>query len=357
MNIYWVDLKRFIQDKLKIILITTLILGVVLSLGLITLNSSSPSNNVVETQLDRTEDNNSEEDYIPSYFEFFMLFEDGEHFTQAGFLKELFNSNAVYELVENETGIDLKGIRKEAIELGAKEDFLPITIDIDGGTKIMVATVETGNSKNNVEVANLYHDLIINNGFPSLNMYEIYSLTSPTTVEEEALEDQIDEELQTQNKNSMKFYIKNIAFGIITAFFLSTGFFVAKEFFSKKLNYTFSYNTNIPDVFMLFDRTNHDVSLLRTFINRPQKTENKVIVSEGELTEDIYSILNNSVFIEYEKSLGVYSSLSEISADEEVEEIILFIESTKTSREWYNRQVDLSKIFKTPIKIIQVNSI
>lgn len=32
MNIYWVDLKRFIQDKLKIILITTLILGVVLSL-------------------------------------------------------------------------------------------------------------------------------------------------------------------------------------------------------------------------------------------------------------------------------------------------------------------------------------
>src|SRR5699024_1316904 len=173
MNIYWLEIKRFLKENKKNIIMGTLLLGVLLGGAITFLNQT----NTEEEQETEIEDSREvfENDSRSAFFRFYIEKPDGTAFGNQATMDQLFNLDSLYEKAMTETNINIEEI-KEAAEEKEISDFSPVKVKVNGDSNIFVAIFETGNNTENMNLANFYYDYLFNNGFNILKDHEIYSL-------------------------------------------------------------------------------------------------------------------------------------------------------------------------------------
>src|SRR5699024_10378070 len=333
MNLYWIEIKRFLKKYYKIILLSSILFSVFF-IGILFITKKDTT--IDEDSLD--EDNieifggNSK----PSYFRFYVEQPDGYTYTNGATVDELFNLDEMYELASERTGIDLFSLKEEIhSQLNESEEVLkPVNVKIDTSSNILTAFFITGNDTDNLKIASFYYNYLFNEGFEILDNNLLYSLEEPQLSEPRIAEEEKLENDSKPIKNiSIKEIVKDGAFGFVLGCRLSIGFVVVKELFSKKLNYSFTYNTGNPDYFVLYDSKITTVEFIHQFISLPFKNK-KIFVTLNISNNTIKELISGSN--DLENQCEKYHSLSDIPVSKEIDEIIIFVLSNDTSRKWYN---------------------
>lgn len=354
MNIYWTDLKRFLVNSFKkLILLSTLLIVVIIGLIYIYKNNSNldAAEESVENEF------NDMEDSKEAYFRFYIENHDGEYFNNAKIIDELFNLDETYVSVKNNTGIDLlklveKQDLKEKEDLNEKEEesqdssktYQPVIVKVDSSSNIITATFETGNSDKNLEIAEFYRNYLFTEEMEILKNKTVYSIEAIKLFDGEENNDNTEIEKTSSNKFSVIDGFIAVALGVTFSFL----FIFSKELFSRKLNYSFSYNTGDPDYFIVYDLKDENSTYAEQFVKIPFD-HNRITLCENNL-KNIKEM--DAYFL---GELKITNSLSNLDKDTQIDEIIIKVISKHTSRQWYNQQLELAKLWGVPVKVIQIN--
>lgn len=350
MNIYWLEIKRFLKENKKNIIIGTLFLGVLLGGAITFLNL----NNSEEEQETEIEDSREvfENDSRSAYFRFYIEKIDGSSFSNAATLNELFNIEELYERVLDETDINIKEI-KEFAEDKEIIDFSPVKVKINGDSNIYTAIFETGNNKDNLTLANYYYNYLFNNQFSILEKHTIYSLVEPELVKD--IEKKEEDTKVVQSKKSNFEWIKNIIINLIIGFILSVvlviGILLLKELFGNKLNYFFGYDAEEFDDFILYDKKLNNKKSIQYFLDLPHSANKLILIESGINQEQKRLLFDNS-----NSNINISNAIDNTSTSEIYDEIILIIKVNETTRKWYNEQKKLINLHEAKTKIIQLNN-
>lgn len=345
MNMYWLELKRFLKEKSKYIITGTLLFGLLFSILLVILDQTDSEIDMEIKESSEIFDNDSK----ASFFQFYIEKEDGSSFKNEAIMNELFNTDDLYKEVLLETNIDINEII-EISEEKAYFDFLPIKVKFNGDSDIYTAFFETGDESGNIRVANFYYDYLLDDNFTVLESHKIIPLVEPRIVEYE-------EEIQVTESSkikiaSMKNIIINTVLGFILAFGTVAGLLILKELFGKKLSYIFGYTSENFDDFIIYDKNFTNEKSVQYFLSIPENAK-KLILSETKLNKNDQNIL----FADTNLDIQLVDSIELASTTNIYDEIILIIKTGETTRTWYNKQIDLIELHDTKNKGIQLNNI
>ena len=357
MDIYMLEIKRFFKDNQKFIIATTLILGILIAGLNIFLNQSSEleeqNTEVVESQGVFNEDSR------PAFFRFYVENSDGYAFSNAVTLDQLFNLGSVYDDVKAETNIDIKKIKETALEKG-NLDFSPVRVSVDYDSYIFIATFETGNNSKNLQLANFYNNLLLNNEISILENHTIYSLVEPQLVPEleEATDEEAEEgsnkEILDQTQRTLMDWVKEIVIsliiGLVLAAVFSTGVMLLKELFGKKLNYFFGYDGESFDNYIVYDKQLANDESVQYFVGLDNSL-NKLILMESEINQSEKEVLFNNLEFNFDFSQSITST----RISNKYDEIILIVNPCSTTRKWFNNQVKLIGLHDAKTKLVQMN--
>src|SRR5699024_5269420 len=287
MNIYLLEIKRFLKENKKNIILGTLFFGVLLG-GIITvLDQSNSEEEEQETEIEDSKkifENNSRS----AYFRFYIEKKDGSSLNNAATMNELFNMESLYEEILVETNIDIEEI-KELAEEKKVPDFSPVKVKIND-SNIYTAIFETGNNKENMILANYYYNYLLEEHFDLLENHKTYLLVEPEFVKDK--EEQKNEISQSKNSKIelIKDNIINIITGFIFAIALSFGLLLLRELFVKKLNFIFGYTAEDFDDFIVYDKQFNNEKSVQYFVGTPNDAE-KLILTEVGLDDDDKKLL------------------------------------------------------------------
>ena len=345
MNIYWLELKRFFQEKINYIVMGTLILGLILSFFLMLTEGTDSEEEIVKNEREEIFETKSQS----SYFRFYIEKQDGSSFSNGSIMNELFNMENIYKKVLLETDIDINKIIDTAEE---KEyfDFSPVTVKFDGNSNIYAALFGTGDNLKNMQIASFYYDYLLDDNFTVLESHRILPIDEPELIEDEENTQStgLSEEKYTNIKNT----IINIIFAVVAAFGLTTGILILKELFGKNLSFLFGYKVEEFDDFIVYDKKFANKKSIQYFLGFPEKSQ-KLILTESNLNKTDRNILfaDNNLHVQLLNSIE-YAPVTNI-----YDEIILIIKTGETTRKWYEKQVSLLELHDTKNKVIQLNNI
>ena len=357
MYIYILEIKRFLKENKKYLIIGTLFLSVLFSGAITLLNQTD----IEEEQETGIEDSLEvfENDSRSAYFRFYIEKVDGSSFSNAATLNELFNMEELYEKVLTETNIDIK----EIIEFAEDKEFIdfsPIKVKINGDSNIYTAIFETGDNSDNISLANYYYSYLFDRQFNMLEKHTVYSLVEPELVEdtEEKEKDTEEKEKDTkvvQSKKSNFEWIKNIIINLVIGFILSVvlviGILLLKELFGNKLNYFFGYDAEEFDDFILYDQKLNNGKTIQYFLGLPYSANKLILIESGINQEQKNLLFDNS-----NPNFDISNSIDKTSTSKIYDEIILIVKVNETTRRWYNEQKKLINLHEAKTKIIQLNN-
>lgn len=348
MNLYWLEIKRFIKEYAIKIVIGAILLGILLGGALTYLRQSSPE----KEQEEEIEDSELvfENDSRAAFFRFYIERPDGTSFNNAPTMNDLFNMRDLYQEVLTETNIDIEEI-KELAEEKEVPDFSPIKVSTRNDSYIFTAVFETGDDQDNLELANFYYDSLFGERFSILENNKIYSVTEPILVEDT---EEAEAEKVTQSKKStseiVRTIISNSVIGIILSTALMIGLALLNEMFGKKLNFIFGYDAEDFDEFMIYDKKLDNEKSLQYFARIPHSAKKLVLVETGLSEAEEGKIFNNS-----DSNIDISHSIESTSTSDSYDEIIVIVKVSETTRKWYNDQRKLIGLQDAQSKLIQLN--
>src|SRR5699024_2802123 len=349
MNIYWLEIKRFLNKNKKTIIIGTLIFGALLG-GVITFLNQTNAEEEQETEIEDSQEV-FENDSRSAYFRFYIEKIDGSSFSNSATLNELFNMEELYEKVLTETDIDIKEI-KEFAEDKEILDFSPIKVKINGDSNIYTAIFETEDNRDNMILANYYYNNLFDKQFNMLEKQTVYSLVEPELVKD--TQEKEEDTKVVQSKKTDFDWVKNIIINLIIGFILSVvlviGILLLKELFGNKLNYFFGYDAEDFDDFILYDKKLNNKKSIQYFIDLPHSA-NKLILTESEINKEQKKLL----FDTSNPNFDISNSINNTSTSKIYDEIILIVKANETTRKWYNEQKKLIRLHETKNKMNQFN--
>lgn len=354
------EIKRFIKKKFKPIILSALIIGVILSIF-----TYFRQENNSTTEEDLVNNESEIYDYIDSqaaYFRFYLEKPDGDPFRNVGTIRELFTSDNVYDDLFQETQIDVEDSEDIIREESGQIDFSSIDVLLDESSNMYVAIFETGNNRRNLDVANYYYKLLLNERFEVLNNLNIYSITNPQLVEMPTDTDLEEAKLTSeQNINPQKYLLYFFIF-LIGGVILMSVVLTVFELYSKKLNFSFAYIADESNNFIVVDENLDNWTLIGNYIGRPYRSD-KILLTEKILIDDIKKrIIGNKkeeiVFNELQSNkltLIEETTLDNVNLMNDYSEVIIVVFSGETSREWYETQRTLCKLYNLSVKTVQIN--
>jgi len=356
MKVYLNEIFRFFKKYLLYILIGGVLLGLLFG-GFLYTRTQNDEETTEEPEVELSEER-LENQAEPAYFRFYIVRPNGNIFTNNSLIDEIFNLENTTDNVLEATGINIERIEKNINEENEEEnnsDSEPhkvVNVTRDNASNVITAAFDSGDRNSNLTLANYYYDFLSNEQLGVLSENSLYSVVEPRLVEipEDVETDETGSESSQQTTSfSLTSFIINFVIGVIFSFFLLIVFFLMKELFSKKLNFAFTYDTGKQENFLLYDETVYSPDLINYFIGLPNSTE-KVILSENNLEN--MSSLNNDLDLD---TINNYQSILNINHLNDLKEIIILVSANNTSRKWYEKQFELSKMKNIQIKIVQVN--
>ena len=286
----------------------------------------------------------------PAIFEMYIEYENGSVYTNTLLLEEAMKTDANIQAAEEATGVEISDL----IEMEEKTNYPKTARDrgVLGASRneasnIWVFSSRVGTEKENLAVVKFFYELVETDGLDLLNNKETYIISEPRILTDEDLSNP--ESLVTQNEKVVTFNIKNLVIsagisivgGIMVAVFL----LFLQPFFNKKIKYAFNYNWNEEDIFVMVESENK--AGLERAVLLPQSTNKVLLVQEKNEKLDLSSYS--------EKGLQIIDDITKLNLDKEVDEVVILIQPDVTDRTWYNEQRELLKVYRKPLKVIQVN--
>lgn len=350
MNYHWIELLKFIKNNILKIIASTVVFTVLFVLFI------NFTKQTVQDSDNSTGSDNELVDYIistnPSNFFFYIEYQDGKSFENNFLIEQYILKNDILSEVSSNVNFELLDFIEETenlVNISYKEsnESKAITVTRNETTHLMEFSVNVGNESKNSAIAEYYFEFIKNGNIPFLTDKNLYVLKEPAIQEIETTFDPLltSKDLLKEESKSTDFLIA-ISLGAM----ISTLFFIMITFFSKKLIYSFSYNIDEDNTFILIDKKINNDRLERMI--RSIKDINKAVVYENSRTLSETSDANISKIIDgnskrYNNIINAVNSKANI--------IIIVVEENKTSREWYSSQIKLARNSKTPIFILQFN--
>lgn len=353
MVIYISEFLKFFRDKFKKILLVTLILTVIF-LFLFRSLSSTRTPGEIESDEQINESTPLVSQVMPAHFQFFIEYEDDDTYTNNLLIEQYLLTEEVLREASQEIEIDLIEIIKNSnneIEVNYKETGLSKVIGVvrNDSNHLMELSVDVGDEKNNLKIAQYYYEYILNDNIPFLTDKEIYIFKEPTIRDIDSLDSAIlSEEISVNNEESI---IKDLIISGVMGLLFTVLFFFVKTFFSEKLVYAFSYLLEDKDVFLLIDEDNLDE--LSMILSTPESS-NIIIIRENKRRSSL-ELDNIYTKIFYENSVQEVENIIEIKEDSNIERLIYLIEEGETSRDWYNKQRRLDGLTNIPTYVVQLN--
>lgn len=354
-NIFLYDLRRFFNLNLKKIVSGALIFAVLYAVFQFVFGSMFPINN---EQIDGNQVQMTEEGVRPAYSQFYIEYEDGTVFTNTRLIEEYLFMPEVLADLQQETGINFESILEEANEMieVEEEERRIFYLYRDHASSTFNFFIQTGNETDNLAVMTYYYGLIIDQEIPVLQPRSVYEINEPMlhTVEEEEPVD-LNREAPGLTDTLLDFLI-----GFILGAIILTVLLLILAVLGTKMRYTFSYNRNEEDLFLLYDKRIRDKSELRSMVLQPA-TVNKAFISQYELSEETKAAISPS----FEREIGTENAeaasivakndFAEIPASFEFDEAILIVQGEKTDKSWYRKQRRLLNNYQARVKVIHVN--
>lgn len=364
MYISWIEIKRFLIDNKWLIIIGTVIVSLLLSLALILIDFND---NSTPDDVDTGQDiENVQLDTDPVYFQFYAELENGEKFANVSLLREFYELNSVKNEVLLETGININAVEEQIREEYQieEESFAIQQFDRESPSNVYTVKVNTGDREDNNTLADYYYQEIVNKELVFLEDKNIYVLQEPTELISEELEgsEEVFEVSDSESQGLIQVVrsnIVNIVIGTVIIFFGMVGLALLKALFGKYLNYSFAYEVNEKDKFLLYDSALNNADLIPSFIELPYGNQ-KVIVSEESLDNISNKSLYNKIILDSDnstnnKTIVELKSLTGLNSSD-YSEIIIVVKPYLTTRKWYKTQREILELLDHPVKIIQLNS-
>lgn len=354
------EIWRFIKDNFIKILVGAVIISVMVVLSSLFLP------NLMEQSSEEVadEDTKASREYLmniyeqdPAEFEIFVQLEDGNVFGNSFIFDEYFTSPAVVEEIELETGVEYSQTLSHEADLGfyKTSQYRGSIAGIrNTSSNIITIRVQAGESEeDNLILAKTFANQIFNNEIPFVEGLTVTSISEPG-IGEKLIENDLQmvsslESLSVfapAESNSRSIILYGIA-GFIMGMFLTAAFLFIIQMFKNKINYAFQYSWDFSDHHFIFTK-GKDTDQLTNFLLAPEITKQLLVYQDSSFVENFVA---NNQQIEYT------TSLSRVTKNKNnLDEIVLLVESNVTNKEWYNEQYRLAKMYERQITIVQIKN-
>lgn len=359
------EIWRFIKNNFLKIISGALIIGVLAVLGSLFLPNliEQPSEEISEefTQTTPSEDAKESREYLthiyeqePAEFELFIQLEDGNIFGNSFIFDEYFTSPAVVEEIERESGVDYSQTLAHENNLGLyktsryRGSIAGIRDTSSNVLNIRVQAAET--SEDNLILAETFANQILNTEIPFVENLSITIISEPE-IGEKLLEDDLEmvsssEALgmiaptESENRSILLYAIAGFILGLLLT---ATVLFII-QLFKNKIKYAFQYSWDFSDYHFIFT-TDEENKKLRDFLSAPEISTQIIVYQESSFVEQ---------FIGANPKIKTTKSLSRFTTNStKIDEIILFVETKTTDKDWYNEQYRLAEKYDSQVTIIQ----
>lgn len=346
MKALWIELKRFIKDKVILIIIGSLIISALYTVGMALFNRGAPDLEEDDLVGMEVADNNHDS----AYFYFYVENQDGTGFTNTSILETYFRFDSTLEEVSAQTNVPIYDIINTARENAentreAEEEIL--LLERNDYSMMFGLFVNTGNKNDNLAVASYYRDMIEGGGVPFLENKDVFVLVEPQIVEDDMVEEA---DVETTSSVSIRSLILSAVVGLILGMVIMLGGTIVVSLFSKKLNYSFTYTWNEEDQFLLSDPRLKNEDEVSQLMQLPLQKGKVLLLEDGVENKLKETVTNMKPNVIEQKN-----SLADINVNESVTEVIIVIATKSTSRAWYRKQRRLLEAYEVPVKVIQTN--
>lgn len=288
----------------------------------------------------------------PAEFQIILTNPEGMFFSNSFVIDEFLGQDEMVEKAEAISGIKFNGwLEKETLlELYKTGQFRGGLASLrDGSTEIITVRVALGKSaEENLKIAQAYQQIINEEKLPFLESYKV-SLVSEASIGEKLPEEKFPNLatinlLESSNRITPKSAIIFGVAGLIGGAILTTLCLFLMRIFKAKIAYAFDYSWGMDDTHIIYDRNSRDASTnLNDFINIP-KLAHRFVVIQGN-PDKLLPAMD-------QQDLIYVTNVQDITAN--VQEIVIIIYSNQTEKAWFNDQYDMAKLYKVPVKVIQI---
>lgn len=316
------------------------------------------------TNLDTSQDTvNNKELSTPAIFQFYVQTEDGNSFNNSAVVEEFFLQPELVLEIEKKTGVSIAPLLDEQRLSGFQKtqtDRGVLGVMRDGSSHVFTASASLGTEEENLAVMEAYFDYLNNGNIPVLDNKDVYILKEPTNLqflmngnEEIEFSEEATETLQTKS------LILAGAVGLFGGLVAGVLVTFVYQLLRKVITYAFSFEWDENDTYQRLSK--NDIHAVKQTILHPF-TETKILLMQHQdvvnISEEISHDKVNFISNLNQLQLGVMNiltinDLSELDPFLPVGECIIFVESGKTEKEWYEKQRMQLKNYDSRIKIVQ----
>lgn len=286
----------------------------------------------------------------PAEFSFVGTNEEGLTLGNSFIIDEYLTRPDVLAEIEEASGVDITPTleAEENVGLQKSRSFRGGVASVrNQSTEEITIRILIGKTpEENLAVAEAIYDYIQGENIPFLSNYELVFLSEPDIGEDLVLEENpmvptsdVLAELVPQETNTQ--IVLYGVIGLVLGFIIATVVLFFAHLFSKKIVYAYDYNWDLDDYQTLVAEDKVNMQALNNWLMIP-KEKNRIALAQYTDHSFIQDFSTNQ--------LPVANEL--VSSDQTPEEIIIFIESGKTDKDWYQTQFELSKLYEARVKII-----
>jgi len=330
---FFKELWDLIKNEKKLIFIVTIVVVLLVGALQFFLVSDSSSQNTQPKE-------------NPVTAELFIEQEDIGLFTNSYLIEILLQQPELVSSVEDETGVEIQSALeeygKENTPIYTPED--PVDVERNTSSNIFTLTVRLGSEDENLAVAESYYNWLEQPNSPFFEDKTVYTVSSPEITEVQTIE-------QTNEGISITSVLVNLFIGLIGGLVIGVAVVFIKVILDSKIKYGFTYGWNPADIYL----KNDDNTSVRHIAQDILKSEHNtiVLVSENPISDDLLSELK-----QYDnKSVSIFSSITELSLDLHPTEFALMVQRNETNKKWYQNQRKELKLYPSSlVKIVEYSN-
>lgn len=289
----------------------------------------------------------------PAEFEIYTQLTDGTVFPNSFIFDEYFTSPKVVETVESRTGVDYGQTlaHERTLNLYKTSQYRGSIAGIrDTSSNVITIRVQAAqSSEENLELAETFLEMINNNEVPFIQDMKVTIISEPS-VGEKLIENDLNMvsspaalgTITTVETGSTSFILKGIA-GFIIGLLITTILLFLIQLFKSKIDYAFQYSWDFNDQHYLYNRT-EDNKKLTNMMSFPKTNNHFIVHQNSSFVENL--IDSNQSF----KESNTLFNNSQYGG----QEIIIFVESGVTDKDWYNEQYRLAEMSNGQIRIVHL---
>lgn len=363
----WIEIKRFLKDYKKNIFFGSAIIAIIFTILMYVVGifkTGAQQEGKEDFEVDSEEILN---DAQPAYFQIYVEYEDGTAYGNPAIINQYFNLTSIKEQIKKDTGIDIQSIEEEVFLSDLSDQIEIINVTRNDSSYLLTATFNLGSEQDNLLIAEYYYNLLYSEDFSILEDKKTYvfqepMLTNTSKLELEAKKLEEIRKVSEGNSPAKKIFVhlKNTLIGLLLGVVATIGILLLKTIFGKTLDYSFAYDFDENDNFILYDEALANEKIISQFVAAPF-SDRKPVVSEVKINNKDFKLLirngqsptNNQEINQIQ--LDEFHSLTDINWIDNITEVIIIIYPRITTREWYRTQKWLAEINELPMKVIQIN--